>query len=225
MSARHFLVAAALSLAPALAAGQTGAAATSAPISNVRYELTFTPVTALNRSLHVVMRFDVAGPAPVLLSLPIWTPGAYEVTYFARFVSAFAARSGNADLTWDKLDFDTWRVGPRAAGPVTVEFDFLADQFDNAKAWSANDFAFVNGTNVFLYPEGRSLAFPATVTVHTGPAWLVATSMTPTGRPNEYGERNYHDLVDMPFFIGNFDLDSARSRADGPGWRRIRRAR
>ncbi|HEV8125926.1 MAG TPA: PDZ domain-containing protein [Gemmatimonadales bacterium] len=206
MTARHFLIAGVLSLAPSLAAGQ---AAISAPISKVRYELTFTPATAVNRSLHVVMHFDVAGPGPVLLSLPIWTPGAYEVTYFARFVSAFSARSGNADLTWDKLDFDTWRVRPRAAGPVTVEFDFQADQFDNAKAWSMSDFAFVNGTNVFLYPEGRSLAFPATVTVHTDPAWLVATSMTPTGRPNEYGEGNYHDLVDMPFFIGHFDLDSA----------------
>jgi predicted metalloprotease with PDZ domain len=184
--------------------------AISAPITNVRYELTFTPATGQNRSLHVAMHFNVAGTAPVLLSLPIWTPGAYEVTYFARFVSGFSARGGSADLTWDKLDFDTWRVRPKGAGPVTVEFDFRADQFDNAKAWSVNDFAFVNGTNVLFYPEGRSLAFPATVTVHTDPAWLVATSMTPTGRPNEYGESNYHDLVDMPFFIGHFDLDSAQ---------------
>ncbi|MEP7327405.1 MAG: hypothetical protein ABI836_15755, partial [Gemmatimonadota bacterium] len=209
MSIRRSLPAGLILVAPAVLAAQQTAPVISAPISQGSYELTFTPATAQNRSLHIAMHFDVAGRGPVLLSLPIWTPGAYEVTYFARFVSAFVARAGSTDLTWDKLDFDTWRVRPRAAGPVTVEFDFRADQFDNAKAWSVRDFAFVNGTNVFFYPEGRSLGFPATVTVHTDPAWLVTTSMTPTGKPNEYGERNYHDLVDMPFFIGHFDLDSA----------------
>jgi len=209
MAIRRFLIAAGLLASVTAKLPGQASSAISAPITSVRYELTFTPATAQNRSLHVAMHFNVAGTAPVLLSLPIWTPGAYEVTYFARFVSGFSARAGSAELTWDKLDFDTWRVRPSGAGAVTIEFDFQADQFDNAKTWSTPDFLFVNGTNVFFYPEGRSLAFPATVTVHTDPSWLVATSMTPTGRPNEFGEANYHDLVDMPFFIGRFDLDSA----------------
>lgn len=212
MPARHSLVNS-LALLPLLLPAPLFSQATpaiSAPISNVRYELTFTPATAQNRSLHVAMHFTVAGATPVLLSLPIWTPGAYEVTYFSRFISDFAARAGTTDLTWDKLDYDTWRVRPRAASAVTIEFDFRADQFDNAKAWSVSDFAFVNGTNVFFYPEGRSLGFPATVTVHTDSTWQVTTSMTPTGKPNEYRESNYHDLVDMPFFIGRFDVDSVQ---------------
>jgi predicted metalloprotease with PDZ domain len=204
------LLAGAIGLAAASSLqGQAASQRLSAPISNVRYELTFTPATAQRRSLHVAMHFDVMGTRPVLLSLPIWTPGAYEVTYFARFVSGFSAKSKGRDLDWDKLDYDTWRVTPAGAGAVDVEFDFQADQFDNAKAWATADFLFVNGTNVFFYPEGQSLSFPATVTVHTDPAWLVTTSMTPTGKPFEYREANYHDLVDMPFFIGRFELDSA----------------
>jgi predicted metalloprotease with PDZ domain len=184
--------------------------AISAPISNIRYDLTFDSVTARNRSIHVTMNFDAASSAPVLLSLPIWSPGAYEVTYFARFVSGFAATEKGQDLRWDKLDYDTWRMTPTGAGSISVNFDFQADQFDNAKSWATPDFVFFNGTNVLMYPEGRSLSFPATVTVHTDSHWLVATSMHPTvGRTMTYGEKNYHDLVDMPFFIGHFDLDSA----------------
>jgi predicted metalloprotease with PDZ domain len=187
------------------------AALRSAPISNVRYEVTFDSASAADRTLHVAMRFDAAGTAPVLLSLPIWTPGAYEVSNFAHWVSGFTATAGGRELRWDKVDPDTWRVRPAAAGPVTVSFDYLADTLDNAMAWARPNFAFFNGTNVFLYPEGRSLAdYPATVTIHTQPGWRVVTSMRPRPGANTYGETNYHDLVDMPFFVGRFDVDSAQ---------------
>ena len=197
--------------APAQAAASTsGAALRSAPISNVRYEVTFDSTTARSRSIHVAMTFDAASSAPVLLSLPIWTPGAYEVSNFAHWVSGFDATARGAKLRWDKTDPDTWRVRPTRAGPVTVSFEYLADTLDNAMAWSRPDFVFFNGTNLFLYPEGRSLHFPATVTVRTQPGWRVATGMRARPGTHVYGESNYHDLVDMPFFVGRFDVDSMR---------------
>lgn len=196
-------------LSLAAAAFIAPAAPASAPISNVRYEVTFTRETAAQRSLGVAMRFRVAGPGEVLLSLPSWTPGAYEITNFARWVSAFEADAAGKALTWDKLDYDTWRVRPAAAGEVEVRFDFHADSMDNAMAWSRDEFAFFNGTNVFLYPEGASLTFPATVTIRTESDWRVATGMQAGRTPGTYQEGNYHDLVDMPFFVGRFDYDSA----------------
>ena len=202
----------ALPLAPLAGQGAapgTPAALRSAPISGIRYSIEFTRETAQNRSLHITMSFRVESATPVVLSLPNWTPGAYEVTYFARFISGFTAKEGERELDWDKADFDTWRVTPTGPGTVTLEFDFRADQFDNAKAWAVSDFAFVNGTNVFLYPEGRTLSFPATVTVETTEGWKVATGMKPAAGRMTWSALEYDDLVDMPFFIGNFDLDSA----------------
>ena len=75
--------------------------AISAPVSNLRYELTFTRQTAATRTLTVRTRLDVAGPGDVLLSLPSWTPGAYEVSNFARWVSDFGAKAGDKALRWD----------------------------------------------------------------------------------------------------------------------------
>jgi predicted metalloprotease with PDZ domain len=180
----------------------------SAPIRGIEYEITFNRESAARRSLGVTMRFEVAGPGDVLLSLPAWTPGAYEVTNFARWVSGFTPTGGSGPLRWDKLDYDTWRIRPAGAKQVTVAFDFRADSLDNAMAWSQPDFAFFNGTNVLLYPEGRSLDFAATVRVHTESDWGVATGMSGS-RAGGYSERSYHDLVDMPFFVGSFDYDSA----------------
>jgi predicted metalloprotease with PDZ domain len=182
----------------------------SAPISGIRYEVTFDSRTAPARTLHVAMTFDVGGPGPVLLSLPAWTPGAYEISNFARWISAFDASSGGKALGWDKLDFDTWRVRADGAKTITVSFDYLADSLDNAMAWSRGNFAFFNGTNVFLYPEGRPADFAATVTVKTDPSWLVTTGMKSVSGARTYSAASYHDLVDMPFFIGQYDVDSTQ---------------
>jgi predicted metalloprotease with PDZ domain len=192
----------------ALAATSPGPAAVSAPISNIQYDITFNRETAAQKQLAVSMSFDVTGSGDVLLSLPAWTPGAYEVTNFARWVSSFSPTAGGKALRWDKLDYDTWRIRTGGAKQVTVAFNFEADSLDNAMAWSQADFAFFNGTNVLLYPEGRSLDFPATVKVHTEGDWLVATGMHGASATTGLSEKNYHDLVDMPFFVGHFDFDS-----------------
>ncbi|HEV7839144.1 MAG TPA: hypothetical protein VGO75_13835, partial [Gemmatimonadaceae bacterium] len=130
--------------------------ATSAPINDIRYEVTFTRSNAERRVVSSVMTFTVGGNAAVILSLPAWTPGAYEISNFARNVANFSAEEAGNSLAWDKLDPDTWRVRPRSAGEVTVRFDYQADSLDNAGSWSRPDFLLFNGTNLFLYPEGRA---------------------------------------------------------------------
>jgi predicted metalloprotease with PDZ domain len=202
-------------LAPVVAAqpGSTAAnvsqpGVTPAAIANVRYRLRFDAARGVTRTIGVEMSFTVRGAGPVLLSLPVWTPGAYEVSDYARNVAGFSASALGRDLPWDKADPDTWRVHVSGASPVTVRFEARADSLDNAFNWARDEFALVNGTNVFLFPEGQSLEFPATVTVHTEPQWRVVTGLPRTGA-GEYAAPTYHEVVDAPFFIGRFDLDSA----------------
>jgi predicted metalloprotease with PDZ domain len=192
------------------AARATPAASRSAPIANIRYDLTFDSTTAGRRAIEVAMSFDVTAPGPVLLSLPSWTPGAYEIGNFARWVVGFAPSAGDSALTWDKLDYDTWRVQPGRSKTVTVHFDYMADSLDNAMAWSKPDFAFFNGTNLFFYPEGRGFSFPAAVTLKTQEGWRVTTGMRPGQAPGSYSASNYHDLVDTPVFVGKYDVDSTQ---------------
>jgi len=96
---------------------------------------------------------------------------------------------------------------------VTVRFDYIADSLDNAMSWTRPDFALFNGTNLFMYPEGRPLDFRGQVAVRTEADWRVATGMprdASAAAANTFAAPNYHDLVDMPFFVGRFDVDSAQ---------------
>jgi predicted metalloprotease with PDZ domain len=197
-----------LPVVPGAGAQGTTDSTLSAPVSNLHYEVRADRAELAMRRLHVTTTFDVSGAGAVVLSLPAWTPGAYEISNFARWVSGFGASQNGVALRWDKLDFDTWRVRPAGAGRVTVQFDYEADSLDNAMSWTRRDFALFNGTNLFLYPEGRSLEFPATMSVRTEPDFRVATSMTAGAAPREYRAATYHELVDMPVVLGAFDLDS-----------------
>jgi predicted metalloprotease with PDZ domain len=215
---------AATAAAPAQTVRRAGADTVSAPIRDVHYDVTFLRRTANMRAAEVAMTFTVdGGRAPIYLSLPAWTPGSYEIDNFARWVTSFQATSAGHALAWDKADYDTWCVRPWGAGSqrVRVSFTYLADSLDNAMAWAKSDFLLFNGTNFFLYPRGQPFDFPATVTVATESDWRVATSMDrapergadsadhETARTT-YRASTYHDLVDMPFFVGRFDLDSQR---------------
>ena len=179
----------------------------SIPITGIQYRVTFDSATAQSRTIEVDMSFTAAGAGSVLLSLPRWTPGAYEMGNYARFIGEFSAASSGSTLDWDKVDPDTWRIRVPRGGKIEVGFEYKADSLDNAMSWSKSDFAFFNGTNLFLYPEGLTPDFPATVSIATTRGWRVATGMKATG-PDTFTAANYHDLVDMPFFVGRFDIDS-----------------
>ena len=191
-------------------ASQAGAQRVSAPISDVSYEITADSSAVGRRQLGVTMSFTVAGTAPVILALPAWSPGHYVLLWFARRVSKFSAQSNGAALDWRKLDFQTWEIRPRSAGTVRLSFNYLADAVDRAVAWTAPNFAFFNGTNLFLYPAGRGFNWPARVSVRTEPSWRIATGMEPAASPNTFTAGNYHDLTDMPFYVGRFAFDSAQ---------------
>lgn len=198
-------------ISAAAAAAADTADGRSAAVRDVRYEVRFNRDDAASRRFHVTMSMAVAGDGPVILSMPAWTPGAYDLTYFARWVSNFAASSGGHGANWDKVDHDTWRVHHnRSYGDrLVVSFDLAADSLDTAMSWTRDDFGFFNGTNLFPYPEGRPLDFAARVKIVTESDWRVATGLTETA-PREYEAPTYHDLVDMPTFVGRFDYDSAR---------------
>lgn len=194
-------------------------------LTNIVYDVTWTRETAERREIHVEMSFTVDNDAVVTLSLPSWTPGSYQLDDFAKNVRGIRASQDDGEIRWDKADFDTWRLYPTGAGRVTLAFDYFADALDVGSAWSTPDFTFFNGTNLFPFPEGMGLDFGAAVVFHTEPDWAVATGLTAEAGTWTYSVQDYHELVDMPTFIGDFDLDSARSTARGTGSRRIRPVR
>jgi predicted metalloprotease with PDZ domain len=181
----------------------------------VRYEVAVT--APAQRLFHVTAEFPAAGKDTLYLSLPAWSPGAYEIQNYARYVRGFGATgaAGQA-LFWDRLDKDTWRVVTGKTGRVTVQFDFLADTIDLSLARLTNDFGQFLGTNLFLFEEGQ-IARPADVRFRLPAGWQVTTALPSAGN-GVYHAADYHELADAMTFVGRYSLDSLQ--VDGK-WIRI----
>jgi len=162
------------------------------------------------RAFRVTAQFPVpAGRDTLLVSLPAWTPGSYEILNFARYVHSFAAATAEGrPLFWDKLDKDTWRIATAGARQVVLTFETNPDSIALELCRIGPDFAYLNGADLFPYPEGAGFDFPADVEFDVPAGWRVATGLSPAGRPGAYHAASYHDLVDSPAFLGHFALDS-----------------
>ncbi len=163
-----------------------------------------------DRAFHVRAEFPVPGGRDTLLvSLPAWTPGSYEIMNFARYVHGFAATTSDGHpLFWDKSDKDTWRIATSGARQVVVTLEANPDSIALELSRIGPDFAYFNGANLFPYPEGAGFDFPAELEIDVPAGWRIATGLRPGAQPGHYHADSYHDLVDSPTFLGHFALDS-----------------
>src|SRR5262245_33643146 len=147
------------------------------PAQAVRYE-----VSVAQGQFHVSAEFPASGRDTLLVSLPAWSPGNYEIQNYARYVHDFGARNASGTgppLRWDRFDKDTWRIVTAGADRVTVDFDYGSnDKIDLSLARIAQDFAQFLGTNLFMFEEGQGgLALPAEVRFRLPSGWQVATAL------------------------------------------------
>ena len=186
----------------------------SAPLraQTVHYEVSVT-----QGEFHVSAEFPAAGKDTLLVSLPAWSPGNYEIQNYARYVHGFSAKNASGQaLRWDRADKDTWRVVTGGTDRVTVDFDYSPDTIDLSVARAVQGFAQFLGTNLFMFEEGQ-YARPAEVRFRLPAGWQVTTALR--GPSNGvYRAADYHELADAMTFLGRYSLDSLQ--ADGK-WIRI----
>ncbi|HXL11438.1 MAG TPA: hypothetical protein VN955_08575, partial [Gemmatimonadales bacterium] len=140
----------------------------------VSYEVSIPSPAA--KLFHVRAEFPARGRDTLYLSLPAWSPGAYEIQNYARYVRHFGAKNpAGQGLFWDRFDKDTWRVTTGRSDRVTVEFDYLADSVDLSLARINGEFGQFLGTNLFLYEEGQ-LQRPAQLRFNLPAGWQVTTA-------------------------------------------------
>jgi predicted metalloprotease with PDZ domain len=200
----------ALTFLPVLASAQAHrpsrtAAAAPVAVTSATYAVTIDPRADMY-TIRAQFTFP-QGRDTVLLSLPAWSPGDYEINNYARWVHNVRVEADGRPVFWDKLDTDTWRIAAGGARSVTLEFKSNPDSLMLQFSGINRDFAWFNGTNFFVYPEGSDYTFPADVTIDMPQGWRIATALDAVGG-NRYHAPSYHDLVDSPVYAGALFLDS-----------------
>ena len=153
---------------------------------------------------HVRMAADrLTGPTLDFL-MPVWTPGYYRVSDYARNVSNLHARdAAGRELAWEKITPYTWRVASDGAAAVTLDYDVYGATRFGAQNFLDASRAYISPPGLYLYLAGQ-LARPATVAFELPPGWTsIANGLDPTGRPNVFSAPDFDLLYDCPTLIGN----------------------
>jgi predicted metalloprotease with PDZ domain len=169
----------------------------------VRYRLAM-PAPA-SHLFEVSVTAHADGQAPVDFQMPAWSPGRYVIYDFARNVQDVAAVAGGRPLDVAKLDKQTWRVVPTAAGDVTFSYRVFADNLSGTFSQLDSRHANVNGASVYVYVVGRK---PAAVRLAIEPpkGWSVVNGSSTSLEQTEFEFANYDLLIDTPTEIAP-DLD------------------
>ncbi|WP_237144587.1 M61 family metallopeptidase [Pontibacter pamirensis] len=139
-------------------------------------------------------------------TLPVWAPGSYLVREFAKNVEGFEAtdKSGKP-LRSEKIDKNTWRVYSNKADVVRAKYNVYAYELSVRTSYLDASHGYVNGTSIFMYPEGYEKE-NGTLVVKPYNGWdKVSTGLKSTGNFT-YTFPNYDILADSPLEIGNHEV-------------------
>jgi predicted metalloprotease with PDZ domain len=145
-------------------------------------------VDPLAHLLHVetTIRCDAALPAPLVLFMPVWTPGSYLVREYARHIEGLSAEVGGAAAKASKVRKNAWRVEHGGEKAVVVRYRVYCNELTVRTNHLDATHAFLNGAATFLAVEGH-LDAPAVIEVIAPEGWRVATALprapSVSGRP------------------------------------------
>ena len=139
-------------------------------------------------------------------TMPVWAPGSYLVREFAKNVEGFTATDGKGKaLRAEKIDKNTWRVYSNRASEVKVNYKVYAFELTVRTNFLDASHGYVNGTSIFMYPEGYEKEDGTLVVKPHTSFSKVSTGLKSTAKFT-YTFPNYDVLADSPLEIGNHEI-------------------
>ncbi len=136
------------------------------------------------------------------LTLPVWTPGAYEVQDFARHVFNMHVEMDEKPLEVYHLGKSQWGFDTYGESQVTVRYQVYADELGVDTSHLDQSHAYFNGAQLFFLVDDYKDQ-PYDVLIQAPPGWHVSTGLDVVeGNPFHYRARDYDILIDSPAEIG-----------------------
>ena len=149
--------------------------------------------------------------------IPKWQPGRYSVADFAANVQEFSARTQEGQLSWTKVDDQTWRVQRQGKPNVTATYRIFGNDLSGTYAQLDVGHASYTGGEIFMYVVGHK-PDPVDLRIEPPPNWRVINGRTERPNQLEWKYPDYEIMIDNPTEIGpDWTLDEFK--VDGKTYR------
>ena len=161
----------------------------------------------------------------IVIQLPAWRPGRYELGNFAKNIQKWAAfdEEGNA-LKSEKITKDSWKIQTTGISSIHIRYNYYAAEINAGSTFLDSTQLYMNPVNCCVYIPDRIdeacelfLKLPVNYNIACGLKRLPSPSQSyPTSlhNPNEkeseivffeqgFGATDFHELADSPFIASN----------------------
>lgn len=154
-----------------------------------------------NSFFQVTLNIDSVSEDITLLTMPSWTPGSYSIRDYSRNVRMLRAKTPeNENIDIQKKDKSTWKLMNGNNKTFSVSYEVYAGEFSVRGSHLDLTHGYLNGTNVFMYPEGyKDQSIELIIKPYED--WKVSTGMEKIGE-NKFRATNYDIFADAPIEIG-----------------------
>ncbi|MCF0053186.1 M61 family peptidase [Dyadobacter sp. LJ53] len=160
-----------------------------------------------SQTFHVSLNYEPEKSDSLVLKMPDWTPGYYQLMDYAANVSAFKAKDSNGNpIEWKRSGKTGWVIYNKNAGSLTIDYDVKTTRKFVATSYLDSAHAYITPASMFLYLD-QKIKTPAEVAIIPYKDWKnVATGLDSIPkRKFSYYAPDFDVLYDSPFLIGNLE--------------------
>lgn len=148
--------------------------------------------------INIQVQLETEGAEKMVLHLPSWRPGRYELANYAQNIQQWAAfDEQNNRLHSRKLSKDSWEVNTAGTQILTVKYNYYAYQLDAGASYYDEHQLYINPVNCLLYIKER-IYEPCTLKLNVPENWQIASALN-FDTHNICETKDYHQLADSPF--------------------------
>ena len=155
-----------------------------------------------NKTIDIEMVIPNLEAQDILLQLPSWRPGRYELQNFSKNITLFECfDAANLPLIHSKITKDAWELKSSNTSKITVKYSYYCNQMDAGGSYFSNQMLYINFINCILF-NPLDLESPYKINLSIPDDFKLACGLTKNNSKTLVSS-SYYELVDSPLLASS----------------------
>ena len=164
-------------------------------------QYTFSYVNPHRHFIDIEMRIFEHSSPELIVQLPAWRPGRYELGNFAKNIQYFKVFDAQGlPLKFQKITKDTWKISTVNCSEIVIQYNYYANELNAGSTYLDEIQLYVNPINCCLYIPDR-MDVTCIVNLEVPSSYKVACSLVLDN--NQLKAKNFDELVESPWIASN----------------------
>ena len=164
-------------------------------------QYTFSYTKAHRHFIDIEMRIFEHSSPELIVQLPAWRPGRYELGNFAKNIQYFKVFDAQGlPLKFHKITKDTWKISTANCSEIVIQYNYYANELNAGSTYLDEIQLYVNPINCCLYIPDR-MDETCIVNLEVPSSYKVACSLVQDN--NQLKAKNFDELVESPWIASN----------------------